>query len=66
MFFAPELLYGIGTLLLGLAIAWGVYRYMTRNKANDPITEEATRESYGKSPEEYAKERKELQRQIKP
>jgi hypothetical protein len=35
-----------GTVVLGLAIAWGAYRYATRNKANDPMTEAATRAEY--------------------
>jgi hypothetical protein len=35
-----------GALLLGLAIAYGLYRYHTRNRALDPLTEAATREQY--------------------
>jgi hypothetical protein len=36
----------VGVLVLGLAIAWGLLRYQTRNRALDPLTEAATREEY--------------------
>lgn len=39
-----ELWYGLGALALVLVIAWAMWRVRTRNKANDPITEAATRE----------------------
>ena len=35
-----------GAVVLGLAIAWGLFRYSTRNRALDPLTEAATREQY--------------------
>jgi hypothetical protein len=35
-----------GLVVLGLAIAWGSFRWATRNKANDPITEASTRAEY--------------------
>ncbi|WP_369062001.1 hypothetical protein ABOZ73_07470 [Caulobacter sp. 73W] len=41
-----EMAFPIGVILLGLALAYGLLRYKTRNKANDNITEEATREEY--------------------
>lgn len=61
----PELFWGIGVIVLGLAIAYGAWQYHTRNRANDKITEAATRESY-KHPDLYAAERAEFQQQIKP
>jgi hypothetical protein len=42
----PELLFGAGSLLLFLVLAYGLWRYQTRNRANDEITEQATREMY--------------------
>ena len=41
-----EILYGLGALILAIAIAWGVIQYNRRNKALDRLTEHATREEY--------------------
>ena len=41
-----EILYPIGTVILAGGLAYGMWKYHTRNKANDPITEQATREQY--------------------
>jgi hypothetical protein len=62
---AWELAWPLGALLLGLGLAYGLWRYHTRNRANDPITEEATRELY-KHPETYDRKREELKRRIRP
>lgn len=35
-----------GTVVLGLAIAWGAWRYATRDKSKDPMTEAATHAEY--------------------
>lgn len=35
-----------GMVILGLAIAYGLYRYSTRNKALDPVTEASTAKLY--------------------
>jgi len=35
-----------GVVILGGALAYGVYRYATRNKANDALTEAATHAEY--------------------
>lgn len=35
-----------GVVILGGALAYGAYRYATRNKANDPLTEAATHAEY--------------------
>ena len=55
---AWEMLFHIGWVLLGLALAYGLWKYYTRNKANDPITEQATREQY-EHPKSYDNERRE-------
>jgi hypothetical protein len=47
-----EILYGLGALLLALAIGWAMWRVRTRNKSNDAITEAATRE-LRENPEGY-------------
>ena len=44
--------YGLGTLILTAALAWGILSYQRRNKANAPITEKATQELY-QHPERY-------------
>jgi hypothetical protein len=51
---APELLYGIGALALLVALIWGTRQYNRRNKANDAVTEQATRDLY-RDPEHYDK-----------
>jgi len=61
-----ELLMGLGVLVLGLAIAYGVWRNMTRNKANDAVTEKATHELYA-DPDHYdGAKREDLKRQVRP
>ena len=44
--FAWEILWSAGALALAIGMAWGAFAYLTRNRANDAITEEATREEY--------------------
>ena len=60
-----ELIYSLGALLLLGAIVWGVMQNSKRNRANDPVTEAATRES-SKNPEGFKEERKEFEKQVKP
>jgi hypothetical protein len=43
-FFAMDVLGGL--VILGLAIAFGMWRYSTRDKSMDPITEAATAATY--------------------
>ena len=59
-----EILYGIGTLLLLGGLVYGVYQWSHRNKANEAITEAATREEY-KHPERYEHTRKDYERLTK-
>lgn len=60
-----ELLYGLGALVLLAALVWGFTQYRTRNKANDPLTEAATREEYD-HPETYEQEQDEFKKQVRP
>jgi hypothetical protein len=41
-----ELFFGLGALALAIVLAWGMLRNRQRNRANDPITEAATRREY--------------------
>jgi hypothetical protein len=53
----PEIFYGIGAVILAAVIVWAILRNRTRNHANDPITDAATREEYrhpdGYDPEKF-------------
>lgn len=60
-----EVLYGVGALVLVLALAWGTMQSRKRNRANDRVTEAATRESY-EHPEAYKQEKKEFEKHVKP
>lgn len=53
---APEILYGIGTLILLGILVWAVYRARLKSPRAKAISEEATREEY-KDPENYDKAR---------
>jgi hypothetical protein len=62
---AWEILFGVGALLLLAALVYGMIAYKTRNKANDRITEAATREEY-RHPNRYAAGgRESLKQQLK-
>jgi hypothetical protein len=61
----PEILYGLGALVLLAALVWGVTQYKTRNKANDALTEAATREEYD-HPESYGREQERFKDQARP
>jgi hypothetical protein len=63
--FQPELLFGVGIVALGLGLAWGLWSYHTRNRANDVITEEATRQAYQR-PDSYAQDKPDLERRLRP
>lgn len=54
---APEILYGLGAVILLIGIGYGVLRDKTRDKSKDPITEAATREEY-QHPERYQRTQK--------
>ena len=61
----PEILYGLGALVLLAALVWGFTQYKTRNKANDAITEAATREEYD-HPDRYEHEQERFKDRVKP
>jgi hypothetical protein len=63
--FSWEIFFGLGALVLLAAIVWGVARNRSRNRANDPLTEAATREQYVDPRHETARER-ELKREVRP
>ena len=42
----PEILYGIGALLLLIALVWGVSRGRLKSRTAESISEESTREIY--------------------
>ncbi len=60
-----ELLYGLGAAGLAVGIAYAIYQYRTRNRANDAITEAATREQYS-HPEDYEATEEHLRRKVRP
>ncbi|MDP2258885.1 MAG: hypothetical protein Q8J89_04135 [Caulobacter sp.] len=60
-----EIAWPIGALILGAALAYGWWSDRTRNRANDTLTEEATRELY-KHPETYDRKREELKDRVEP
>ena len=61
-----EAVYILGIIMIAGAMAYGVLRSRDRNKANDPIREEAVRQSYDE-PDRYAQGgREQLQRQLEP
>ncbi len=64
-FLAWELAYPIGGLLLLAALAYGAWRYHSRDRRNDPVSDEAARELYD-HPDTYDQRKQGLDCQIKP
>jgi hypothetical protein len=60
-----ELLYGLGALLLMAVLVYGFVQYKRRNRANDPLTEVATREEYD-HPDSYPETREQLKSRVRP
>lgn len=60
-----EIVYGLGALVLAGAIAWAILRNRARNRANDPLTEAATRADYD-HPEAREEITREAQSQVRP
>jgi hypothetical protein len=48
-----------------VGLLWGYRQYKTRNRANDPLTEAATKAEYD-HPETYEKDARELERRVHP
>ena len=65
MEFPGEIMYGVGALILLGALFWGTYQYKTRNRRNDRVTEEATRQQYD-DPAHYPEKREELKQRVEP
>jgi hypothetical protein len=61
---AWEMAWPIGALILGVALAWALWRNHTRNRANDAITEEATRQEYA-HPDSYEDCAEALRKQLR-
>jgi len=61
----PEVLYGVGTIVILACLVWGVLRNRRRTPREKKLTEEATRAEY-KHPETYVQKEQELKRQILP
>lgn len=60
-----EVLFGVGTLLLLGGLVWSFVQYKRRNRANDPLAEEATRELYD-DPAAYQAHQDEIRRKARP
>jgi len=65
MDFQGEILWGVGALLLLVALIYGMIQYRTRNRANDPVSEKAAKTLYD-DPDGYAKKREGLKDEIEP
>ena len=50
-----ELFYGLGAVILGLAVAWALFANKSRSARNQRIGDAATREQY-RHPESYEPE----------
>lgn len=60
-----EIPYGIGIIILLIALIWGATHYTLRSRRSERLSEEATREMY-QEPERYDEERRhELEEEIK-
>ncbi len=65
MTFQPEILWGVGVVLLLAALVYGMVQYRTRNRANDRISDAAAKALYD-DPERYPEKREALERDVKP
>lgn len=65
MDFQFEMLWGLGALLLLAALIYGVIQYRTRNRANDPVSEEAAKALYD-DPDGYDRKREQLKDKVEP
>lgn len=63
MNFTPEMLWGVGALLLLVALIYGMIQYRTRNRANDPVSEKATKALYD-DPDGFDAKRETLKNEI--
>jgi hypothetical protein len=59
----PEILFGVGILILLAVLVWAAIYNHRRNRRNDRISETATHELYA-HPESYPEERKEFEKEV--
>ena len=60
----PEVLFGIGTVILFAAIAWAAYQSSQRSRAAQRVTDTAARKLQ-ENPEQYERERPKLEREAR-
>jgi cytochrome oxidase assembly protein ShyY1 len=58
---APEIFFGLGTLVLLIVIAWATWQYRSRNRANDPVSEQATEKLF-RDPGRYDKREEQVEK----
>jgi hypothetical protein len=63
--FTLEVFFGLGALVLLGALIWGITQYKLRNRANDPITERATKAEYD-HPATYEQEQDRFRDEVRP
>jgi hypothetical protein len=61
--FPPEVLWGVGALLLLIALIYGMIQYQTRNRANDPISEKGAKAQYD-DPDVYPEIQEALENEV--
>ncbi|HEX4199209.1 MAG TPA: hypothetical protein VHZ26_17365 [Caulobacteraceae bacterium] len=62
-----EIAFPIAVLVLALVVAWALIRNRMRNKANDAITERATKLEYDEPKQAYQnRDRPELKQKLRP
>lgn len=61
----PEILFGIGALVLLVGMFWAMVVNRRRNRANDRVTDAATRDLYN-HPDGYQQRRGEYEKQLRP
>jgi hypothetical protein len=63
--FQPEILWGVGAVVLFAVLIYGMIQYKTRNRANDRVSDAATKALYD-DPEHYPEKREALKQDIEP
>lgn len=64
--FTPELFWPVGSLLLLVALIYGMVQYKRRNRANDGVTEKAAQTLYDNPAEYDEATREDLKKEIRP
>ena len=65
MRFQPEILWGVGAMALFVVLIYGMIQYKTRNRANDRVSEAATKALYD-DPGRYPEKRDALKQDVEP